>query len=68
MRLTYTPYQGGYHDPGSYDTLAHAVDTPGPPRTSPLDDLVHYFRHHGTKIDISKPSSTTHFLKLIAYS
>jgi hypothetical protein len=67
-RLDYSPFQGGYHDPVSYDNLEHAASTPGPPRTSTLDDLVHYIRYHGKDLDYSEPVCTTRFLKLIIYS
>ena len=68
MKLGYTPFQGGYNDPGTYTSLDHAVRTPAPPRTSVLDDLVHFFRYHGGQLDFSNPLCTTCFLKLIVYS
>lgn len=63
------PWQGGYADFIPFESLAKALATPGPPRTSMFDDICYYFKHNGVDVDISDdPRSTLVFAQMIVAS
>lgn len=63
------PWQGGYADFIPFESLAKALATPGPPRTSMFDDICYYFQHNGMNVGISDdPRSALVFAQKIVAS
>ena len=69
VKIVSEPYQGGYADFMPYETLEQMCETPGPNRFSALEDICHYWHHHGSSINVgTSPTASTVFLKKIIAS
>lgn len=66
--MSVRPYQGGYLDFENFERLTKTQRLVGPPRTSLMDDLCFYWKHHAVSTSADTTLTATVFLQKIVSS